>query len=476
MRLSILSLLFGAALAVGVARADAASAVPDGAPAKHPNVLFFLIDDMGYQDFSCYGSTRVKTPNFDRLAKEGVKFTQFYVSAPICSPSRTAFTTGQYPSRWGITSYLDNRALNARRGINNWLDPKAPVLARTLHDAGYYTAHVGKWHMGGQRDVGEAPHIETYGFDRAITTFEGLANERILPTFEPYDPKDPYRYPQVRTAASLPGPFKNMPRYKVSTALVDRALDEMKVAREQHKPFYINLWPDDVHSPNEAAPEDRGDNSPPENYLGVLKELDQQFGRLMDTVRNDPELRDNTIIIVASDNGPELPLGSAGPLRGSKGQLYEGGIHLPLIVWSPKYVAKEAVGTTNDKTLLCGIDFAPTVLALTGVQKPADVKYDGLDMHAAFLGEAEPTRPQPAMWVRPPDRPGPAKRPLPDLAIRDGNWKLLVARDGSRAELFDIKADPFEKNNLADQHADLVQKMTKQVVDWDKAVEVKADH
>jgi uncharacterized sulfatase len=245
----------------------------------------------------------------------------------------------------------------------------------------------------------------------------------------------------------------------------------MKVAREQHKPFYINLWPDDVHSPCEAAPEDRGDNSPPENYLGVLKELDVQFGRLMDTIRKDPELRDNTIVIVASDNGPEIPLGSAGPLRGSKGQLYEGGIHLPLVVWGPKFVAKDAVGTTNDKTLICGIDLPPSVLAMVGVQKPADVKYDGLDMSRAFLGNAEPTRPEPAMWLRPPDRPGPKHHPLPDLAIRDGKWKLLVARDGSRAELFDIKADPLEKHNLADEHPDMVKKMTKEVVAWDKDVE-----
>src|SRR5690348_5439040 len=114
--------------------------------AARPNILFVLIDDMGYRDLSCFGGTRVKTPEIDRLAAEGERLTQFYVSSPICSPSRVAFTTGQYPNRWGITSYLDTRAIDKRRGIKDWLSPSAPSLARMLHDAGYYTAYVGKWH------------------------------------------------------------------------------------------------------------------------------------------------------------------------------------------------------------------------------------------------------------------------------------------------------------------------------------------
>ena len=125
--------------------------------AERPNIVVVLLDDMGWGDFSCFGNKDAQTPNVDRLAAEGIRFSQFYVNAPICSPSRTALTTGQYPHRWRMTSFLDNRAANARRGVADWLDPKAPTLARSLQQNGYATGHFGKWHMGGQRDVDEAP-------------------------------------------------------------------------------------------------------------------------------------------------------------------------------------------------------------------------------------------------------------------------------------------------------------------------------
>lgn len=124
-----------------------------------PNVVLVLIDDMGWGDFSCFGNPEAKTPNIDRLAGEGIRFSQFYVNAPICSPSRCALVTGQYPQRWRITSYLSNRADNRARGMADWLDPQAPLLVRMLHDAGYATGHFGKWHLGGQRDVADAPPI-----------------------------------------------------------------------------------------------------------------------------------------------------------------------------------------------------------------------------------------------------------------------------------------------------------------------------
>ena len=174
-------------VALGIfAAATAAAAVappaqaPRSSPNGPPNILFVLIDDMGYRDLSCFGGKRVKTPEIDRLAAEGMRFNQFYVGSPICSPSRVALMTGQYPNRWRITSYLDNRKANARRGMNNWLAPEAPSLARHLQQAGYHTAHVGKWHMGGQRDVGDAPLISAYGFDTSLTNFEGLG-PRLLP-------------------------------------------------------------------------------------------------------------------------------------------------------------------------------------------------------------------------------------------------------------------------------------------------------
>ena len=152
--------------------------------ATRPNVIVIFIDDMGYSDFSCFGG-QVETQHIDRLAAEGIKFTNFYVNSPICSPSRVALTTGQYPHRWRITSYLNNRRDNKRRGMAQWLDPDAPTLARQLKGAGYSTGHFGKWHMGGQRDVVEAPTISNYGFDQSLTNFEGMGPKLLPLTLKP---------------------------------------------------------------------------------------------------------------------------------------------------------------------------------------------------------------------------------------------------------------------------------------------------
>jgi uncharacterized sulfatase len=206
----------------------------------------------------------------------------------------------------------------------------------------------------------------------------------------------------------------------------------------------------------------------------VLEELDRQAGRIFERIRSDPALRDNTIILICSDNGFEPGAGTAGALRGNKGQLYEGGIRSPLIVWGPGRLATSAKpGTRNDRTVIAGIDFAPSVLALAGIGVPKDVKFDGLDMSAALSGKSSEPRPTPVMWVRPPDRPGPPKNPMPDLAIRDGDWKLLVKRDGSRAELFDIIKDPNESKNLASEHPDVTKRLTAAVTAWDKAIDPK---
>lgn len=440
---------------------------------QRPNVLFVLIDDMGYGDLSCFSDSRVKTDQIDRLGREGVRFSQFYVNAPICSPSRVAFTTGQYPGRWRITSYLDRREMNDRRGIANWLDPAAPSLARMLAGAGYYTAHVGKWHMGGQRDVGDAPLIRDYGFATSLTNFEGLG-ERVLPKFESDRNGKPFEHVPTKMSADLGGgPIHWIARHEVTHFYVDRALDEINQAAHAGKPFYINLWLDDVHSPCQAPPDLRGDGSPQANYDGVVKEMDRQLGRVFDRIRGEPNLRDNTIILIASDNGPELGLGTTGGMRGSKGNLYEGGIRLPLIVWSPRLLAPDSVGKINGKTLVAAMDFAPSLLALAGVQSSKDIAFDGLDMSQALLGRSAAERSAPVMWCRPPDRPGP-KGAWPDLAVRDGNWKLLISRDRSRPELFDIVKDPNERTNLANERPDVTKRLADEVLAWDRSIQESA--
>ncbi len=437
-----------------------------GEAAKKPNNLFILIEDMGYGDLSCYGGTRVQTPMIDGLAKEGVRFTQFYVNSPICSPSRTAFTTGQYPGRWAITSYLDNRELDHKRGVADWLDPKAPSLARYFLNAGYYTAHVGKWHMGGQRDVDDAPLIQEYGFITSVTNFEG-PGERVLPLFEPHADGSPFHHYPTSSSAEQGGSIHWVKRHKVTEYYVDRAIKEIEAAAKANKPFYINLWLDDVHTPLQAPPKLRRDGSKTGNYLGVMDEMDRQLGRVFEYVRSKPALRDNLLILVSSDNGPEDGCGLTGGLRGGKCRLYEGGNRSPLIVWGPSIVPSSAVGTTNDKTVLAAMDFAPSLTALAKVPVPADVHFDGLNMADALVGRTSPKREQDIMWVRPPDRPGP-HHIWPDLAIRDGDMKLLVNRDGSKPELFNLVDDPKEEHNLADKNPDLVRRLSEKVIQWDR--------
>lgn len=213
---------------------------------RRPNILFVLVDDLGWGDFSCFGNTEAKTPHIDRLAAEGLAFDQFYVNSPICSPSRCALLTGQYPQRWRITSYLSHRADNSRRGLAQWLDPQAPSLGRTLQAAGFATGHFGKWHLGGQRDVADAPAITRYGFDTSLTNFEGMGPKLLPLTRTPDVPE----FKKIwADAERLGGPVTWLDRAKITTGYADAALRFIDEATAQRKPFFINLWPDDVHSP-----------------------------------------------------------------------------------------------------------------------------------------------------------------------------------------------------------------------------------
>lgn len=431
-----------------------------------PNIVMVLIDDMGWGDFSCFGNKDVETPNIDRMAKEGIRFSQFYVASPICSPSRCGLATGQYPQRWRITSFLENRASNKRRGMAQWLDPAAPTLARQLQRNGYATGHFGKWHLGGQRDVNDAPPITAYGFDRSLTNFEGMGPKLLPLAIAPGDAK-PHRI--WAEATNLGGPVTWMKRSEITTGYIDAALEFIDGATRAHKPFFVNLWSDDVHSPF-WPPVDKWADGKRGLYQSVLRETDRQFGKLFDHIRNTPALRDNTLVLICSDNGPEPGAGSAGPFSGSKGNLLEGGIRSPLIAWAPGLIAKEKTGSHDVSSVFATIDLTPSLLALTGISGPDGVRFDGEDFSPVLLGKSAVVRKAPLFWRRPPDRPGPPGDPLPDLAVRDGNWKLLCAYDGSRARLHDLSKDPAEKENLADRNPDKVRELAGKLLAWHRSM------
>jgi arylsulfatase A-like enzyme len=438
------------------------------AEAARPNFIFVLIDDMGYGDLSCYGNSKVQTTNLDRLAKEGIRFTQFYVASPLCSPSRTALTTGQFPARWRITSYLAARRENEQRGNAQWLDPSAPTLARILQKNGYATGHFGKWHMGGQRDVGDAPLIQAYGFDESLTQFEGLG-DRLLPLLEAFDGTPAKKY-ALGSDQLGHGKITWMERSRVTSGFVERALTFMQAAEKSGRPFYVNVWPDDVHSPFFPPKALRGNGSKRELYLGVVKAMDEQLGPLFDYVRKSPSLRTNTLIIVASDNGPEPGAGSAGAFRGEKGNLYEGGVREPFLTWGPGLLEAQAEGTVNEKTVVGGVDILPSLVKIAELGLPAGIDFDGEDLSQSMLGKAQQKRAKALMWVRPPDRPGPPDRRFPDCSIREGDWKLLMMRDGGHPQLYDLSRDAPEAHNMASEQPEVVRRLSEKLTAWSETL------
>ncbi len=436
--------------------------------AAPPNIVMIFIDDMGWGDFSCFGNKDAQTPNIDRIAAEGIRFEQFHVNSPICSPSRCALTTGQYPQRWRITSYLNHRADNERRGVAQWLDPKAPTLARRLKENGYATGHFGKWHLGGQRDVDDAPPISAYGFDESLTNFEGMGAKLLPMTLKPGDP-EPGRI--WGDAERLGGPVIWMQRSEITSGFVNAAIPFINRAVTAQKPFFINLWPDDVHGPW-WPPVEKWSEDKRSKYLAVLEAMDRQFGRLFDHLRSTPALRDNTLLLICSDNGPEPGAGSAGPFRGSKTTLYEGGTRSPLIVWGPGLIDPSKAGSINTKSIFAAFDLAPSLLSIAKIESK-DIAFDGENIGPTLLGKSEASRTSPIFWRRPPDRktasPALPER-LPDLAMREGNWKLLCEYDGSKPQLFDLGQDRGETTNLAAAHPEIVQRLSKALLAWHQSM------
>ncbi|MCA9268840.1 MAG: sulfatase-like hydrolase/transferase [Planctomycetales bacterium] len=458
-------------LLTGLWTVVAAGGEQEATRVKRPNIVFVLVDDMGYGDLSCTGNKDVATPQMDRLAQDGVRLTQFYVNSPICSPSRVAFTTGQYPARWKIHSYLNSREQNRRRGMADFLDLKAPSVAKAFHQAGYKTAHFGKWHMGGGRDVDDAPLPAAYGFDESLVSFEGLG-DRVLPPGGLSD----------QSEALGRGKITKAPKHKLTEIYVDRTIDF--ITRHQKDSFYIHLWLNDVHDGHQPREDllakykkfNANPNLP--KFYAVLTEMDRQIGRVIDTI-DRLELGERTLILLTSDNGPTAwpnyykrghdPAGSTGGFRGRKWSLYEGGIRMPLLV---RWKGHAPAGRVNETTVMAAIDFLPSLCAVAGVATP-EAQFDGEDLSPALLGES-PTRKRPVFWEYGRDesylRPGKTSDQSPNLAIRDGRWKLLANVDGSRVELYDFDESTAELDNVADKFPDAAARLSQQLFAWQKTL------
>ena len=437
---------------IGVACLFFALPVNGKTPAKGqtpPNIVFIFIDDMGYADPGCFGNPFLKTPNIDRLATEGIKLTNFYVNSPICSPSRVAVTTGQYPARWKIHSFLNSRAGNKSRGMADYLDKAAPTTAKKLKAAGYATAHFGKWHMGGGRDVDDAPLPVEYGFDESLVAFEGLGDRLLV-------------NPKNSSTRLGHGKISFCNRWEKTEKYTDRAIDFIR--RNKDKPWYVRLFPNDVHDAHVPLPgteepwKSVTDNPWEHKFLAVLKEMDRQIGRLVNEI-DALGLGEKTLIVFTSDNGPTDwpkyyrdnsggPPGFTGPFLGRKWSLFEGGIRMPFIA---RWKGTIPEGTVDQKSVMSGIDLSPTFCGLAGVKVPQSEQLDGIDLSSVLLGKPV-TRPKPLFWQYGAPhavlKPGRLEYQSPSFAVRDGIWKYLVDPDGSSARLFNLFKDPGEKVNL----------------------------
>ena len=421
--------------------------------AEKPNVVVVLADDLGWADLGCYGSKYHRTPNLDKLAAGGVRFTQAYAACSVCSPTRAALLTGRHPVRTGITDWLPGRADGPAQRL---LRPKLPgelplaevTLAEAMKAAGYATAHVGKWHLGGP---GFGPNAQ--GFDVSIGGDQAGSPRSY---FAPYANK----------AGTMPG----LERATAGEYLTDRLGMEAEafIAANAAKPFFLYLAHYAPHIPLKAKPEviAKYDAKPKPGqqsnatYAAMLESLDDSIGRIVAKL-DELKLREKTLIVFTSDNGglcilegQPAPATINAPLREGKGYLYEGGLRVPLIVNGPG--VKPAISDVP----CVSHDLFPTLAELCGFAPPAEP--DGVSLAGVLRGEAAPKR-ESLYWHYPHysnqmGRPG--------GAVRRGDWKLIEFYETGRRELFDLKADFRESRNLADAKPEMVKQLGDELAAW----------
>ena len=427
----------GAILAAAVAPADQ--------PAK-PNVIVILVDDMGWRDLACQGSGFYETPHIDRLAASGMRFTNGYSACTVCSPTRAAILTGQYPARLHITDWIaGHQRPQAKLLPPDWtkqLPLETVTVAERLKAAGYATASIGKWHLGGP-----AFHPEHQGFDE---------NRGGYDRGQPPSYFAPYKIPTL--AEGPPGEY-----------LTDREAAEAVTFITAHKdgPFFLYLPHYCVHTPIQAKPavtaKYKAKDPPahqPKNaaYAAMVESVDDALGRIVATLES-LGIRDRTAIFFTSDNGGLAGVTDNRPLRAGKGSAYEGGVRVPFIVSWPGVTTP---GDTSDVPVITP-DIPATILELTaaGSDRPLDgrslagiLRGGGLERAAIF-------------WHYPHYHPGGA---TPYSAIRAGNWRLVHFYEDRRNELYDLTADIGETTDLAEAQPERVVKLKQQLDAWLTAV------
>jgi arylsulfatase A-like enzyme len=425
--------------------------------AELPNVVLIVADDLGWADLGCYGSKYHKTPNIDRLAADGMRFTQAYAAAPVCSPTRASILTGRHPARIGITDWLPGRPDRPdqkllRPPLVNALPADVPTLPEILKKAGYTSGLIGKWHLGGK---GSSPTDR--GFDVNVGGSEAGSP---FSYFAPFQAKDGRVMPGLGEAPA--GEY-----------LTDRLAAEAEkfLDANKDKPFFLYLAHYAPHIPMKAKadliakykPGQPGQQGNPV-YAAMLESLDDAVGRVLKKL-DDLKLTERTIVIFISDNGglctlegPNTPPTINTPLREGKGYLYEGGLRVPLIL---KYPGITPPGSVTQIRVV-STDLFPTILSICDVTVPGN-----LDGTTLFQQAAER---EDLYWHYPHYSNQGGK---PGGAVRAGDWKLVEFYENDRRELFDLKADPGEGRNLAEAKPDVVKHLAGKFAAWRTAVGAK---
>jgi arylsulfatase A len=455
----------------GLAGAAAAASIPgalhaalpepqlSAATSKRPNIIFFLVDDLGWGDFSCYGSTFHETPNIDKLASEGMKFTHAYAAGPVCSPSRAAIMSGQYPARLQLTDWIPGSHYPHKKldpaPVPSHLPKDAKTLGERFKQLGYQTGAIGKWHLGGE--PGYFP--EDRGFDSNTAGGEDGSPGKSGGYFGPFH-------------------FHNLTGYTKDdylTEVLSTKSDEFLEHAAPKGPFFLYMAEYAVHIPlqerqalvDKYRRKNGGKDEPDPVYAAMVESVDTALGRMRAKLK-ELGVADNTIIILTSDNGGvgfqgrQLHrIGENGPFRAGKGYLYEGGIREPLIVHWP--------GVTKPGSLcdvpVIGMDFTPTLLALAHGEAPQQ-PCDGIDFSGLLRGESKLPR-ETLYWHYPhySDQGGP-----PAGAILDGDWKLIEFYEDDHLELYNLVLDPGEQYDFSSSFQDKASELHRKLVTWRESV------
>jgi arylsulfatase A-like enzyme len=402
---------------------------------KQPNIVLIYMDDMGYGDIGCFGSIKNRTPAIDQMAKDGMRFTDFYVTSGVCTPSRASLLTGCYPRRLNLHVDQNGKWVlfpNARKGLN----PNETTIAELLKREGFATACIGKWHLGDQPNF--------------LPTRQGFDSYFGIPYSNDMGRKQ-IPLPLLRDETVIEAPIKQA---TITRRYTHEAVSFIKA--NAAKPFFLYLPHTSVHLPLFPGKEFAG-KSQNGKYGDWIEEVDASTGTILKTLK-DLNLDQNTLVIFTSDNGSNGGNGgSNSPFKGAKGTTDEGGMRVPCVMRWPE---KIPAGTTCDQ-LVSTLDILPTFISLAGGKVPGDRKIDGHDISDLLFGKEGAQSPHEAFFYY---------HTTQLQAVRSGKWKLVLPQSekftgwskkikGSPLQLFDLEADPGEKNNLAKSNAGVVTRL-----------------